>query len=125
KMPDTMAVQRYDIPAARDGRFEVRYWSPINTPVCNAQGEVTHILFRAEDVTEFVQNHTGPEPMEYQTLSQGLEIQSGNRRLQEMNLTLECIVQIRTRELREHHEYLVSLLMAIPVPIAVMRGPEL
>ena len=35
RVPDTMAVQKYDIrkPAAEGGEFEVRYWSPVNTPV--------------------------------------------------------------------------------------------
>src|SRR3954469_8141682 len=34
-MPDTMAVQKYDIrrPAAEGGGFDVRYWSPRNSPV--------------------------------------------------------------------------------------------
>src|SRR5687768_5063300 len=35
QVPDTMAVQKYDIrkPASEGGGFEVRYWSPVNTPV--------------------------------------------------------------------------------------------
>src|SRR6185312_437670 len=33
--PDTMAVQKYDIrrPEPDGGGFEVRYWSPVNSPV--------------------------------------------------------------------------------------------
>src|SRR5262249_19582816 len=34
KSPDTMAVQKYDIPRpeSEGGGFEVRYWSPMNLP---------------------------------------------------------------------------------------------
>lgn len=55
RAPDVMGVQKYDIPL-RDGSggFEVRYWSPVNTPVFGADGEITLILHYAEDVTEFI-----------------------------------------------------------------------
>ena len=56
KKPDTMAVQKYDIPRpeSEGGGFEERYWSPMNSPVLNAKGEVAYIVHRVEDVTEFV-----------------------------------------------------------------------
>jgi PAS domain S-box-containing protein len=54
--PDTMAVQKYDIrrPESEGGGFEERYWSPVNSPVLGAHGEVTYLIHRVEDVTEFV-----------------------------------------------------------------------
>ncbi|MCA1705726.1 MAG: PAS domain-containing protein, partial [Actinobacteria bacterium] len=57
---DTMALQRYDIPIDRNdpsGHFVERYWSPINTPVIGSNGQITHIIHRVEDVTEFVRLH--------------------------------------------------------------------
>ncbi|BAZ17965.1 hypothetical protein NIES4071_98460 [Calothrix sp. NIES-4071] len=56
KVPHTMAIQKYDIkrPESEGGGFEVRYWSVINSPVLNVEAEVTYIINRAEDVTEFV-----------------------------------------------------------------------
>jgi PAS domain S-box-containing protein len=56
RVPDTMAVQKYDIrrPESEGGRFEERYWSPVNTPVLGAKGEVSYIIHHVEDVTEFV-----------------------------------------------------------------------
>src|SRR5579864_1475111 len=35
RVPDTMAVQKYDIrrPESEGGGFEERYWSPVNLPV--------------------------------------------------------------------------------------------
>ena len=49
--PHTMAVQKYDIRGA-DGEWEVRYWSPVNSPVLDAAGNVSYITHRVEDVTE-------------------------------------------------------------------------
>lgn len=56
RMPDTMALQKYDIrrSEADGGGFEERYWSPVNTPVLGADQRVLYILHRAEDVTELV-----------------------------------------------------------------------
>lgn len=54
--PDVMAVQRYDIPTASGG-FETRYWSPINTPVCDADGSVVLLIHRVEDITTLVATH--------------------------------------------------------------------
>jgi len=53
KEAHTMAVQKYDI-RRPDGTFEVRYWSPLNTPVLNQKGEVDYIIHRVEDVTDFI-----------------------------------------------------------------------
>lgn len=52
--PDGRWVQRYDIPAAgRPGRFEERYWSPMNTPILGADGRRLGLLHTVEDVTAF------------------------------------------------------------------------
>ena len=53
---DTMAVQKYDVrrPDADGAGFEVRYWSPVNSPVHAPDGSVSYIIHRVEDVTEFV-----------------------------------------------------------------------
>jgi signal transduction histidine kinase/ActR/RegA family two-component response regulator len=55
-VPDTMAVQKYDIrrPPEQGGGFEARYWSPLNTPVLDGDGGLAYIIHRVEDVTEFV-----------------------------------------------------------------------
>jgi PAS domain S-box-containing protein len=53
RKPDVMAIQKYDVRGA-DGAFEERHWSPLNTPVLDAAGEVRWIIHRVEDVTEVV-----------------------------------------------------------------------
>ncbi len=54
---DTMPVQKYDIrrPESEGGAFEVRYWSPVNTPMLDENGALSFIIHRVEDVTAFVE----------------------------------------------------------------------
>ncbi|WP_411823381.1 ATP-binding protein [Leptospira sp. 'Mane'] len=56
KVTSTMTMQKYDIrkPDSEGGGFEVRYWSPRNSPVMNQDGNLLYIIHRVEDVTEFV-----------------------------------------------------------------------
>ncbi|MDH6622680.1 PAS domain S-box-containing protein [Streptomyces sp. LBL] len=55
--PDTLVLQRYDIPALhRPGGFEERWWSEIHTPITGSDGAVKWIVQRAEDVTAFVRS---------------------------------------------------------------------
>jgi two-component system sensor kinase FixL len=50
---DATAVQRYDV-RRPDGAFEEKYWSALNCPVLDGNGEVEWIIHRIEDVTEIV-----------------------------------------------------------------------
>lgn len=104
KAPDTMAVQKYDIkrPAAEGGEFEVRYWSPKNSPVFGVNQEIQYIIHRAEDVTEFVYlNQLGNEQkklteelrsragqMEAEIVRRAQEIQETNKLLRTANKQL-------------------------------------
>ena len=60
QLADSMDVQHYDIrrPADQGGDFEVRYWSPVNSPVLDSAGEVIYIIHRVEDVTDRVAAET-------------------------------------------------------------------
>jgi PAS domain S-box-containing protein len=53
---DVMVIQRHDVrrPESEGGAFEVRYWSPINSPVLNPDGSLAYIIHRLENVTDFV-----------------------------------------------------------------------
>ncbi len=66
---DTMAVQQYDIrrPAADGGGFEVRYWSPVNYPVLGTNGQVSYIIHRVEDVTDFIRTQNAHAPQDWTT----------------------------------------------------------
>lgn len=53
---DTMEIQKYDIrrPESEGGGFEERHWSPVNTPLFDAEGKLLYFIHRVEDVTESV-----------------------------------------------------------------------
>ena len=56
KRPDVVAAQKYAAPRpiTEGGGFEERYWSAINTPVLDADGELRWIIHHVEDVTELM-----------------------------------------------------------------------
>jgi signal transduction histidine kinase/DNA-binding response OmpR family regulator len=113
KTADTMAVQKYDIrrPASEGGGFEERFWSPMNSPVLSASGDLACIVHRVEDVTEFVRlKQQGHEQlkanddlrsragqMEAEVMQRAKEVQEANQRLREANAQLARREQERTR----------------------------
>ncbi|MFI6660163.1 PAS domain-containing protein [Streptomyces sp. NPDC050523] len=86
---DTMAVQKYDIPVAgRPGVFEERYWSPVNVPVLDAEGQVVLLLHRVEEITAFIRARGGAggasraeEEMEAELYTRAQEMQRLNEQL--------------------------------------------
>ncbi|MFF3984352.1 PP2C family protein-serine/threonine phosphatase [Streptomyces sp. NPDC001797] len=94
--PDTMALQKYDIPVvSRPGVFEERWWSPVNTPVLGPNGEVMYIIHRVEDVTAFVKEYQATHP-------EGVRV---GQRLKETQ-ALEAELYVRARELQRLNEEL-------------------
>jgi PAS domain S-box-containing protein len=64
--PDTMPMQRYDLPRhdSNGGDLEERYWSPVNSPVTGPDNVVEFVIHRAEDVTALVQLRRKEEAQE-------------------------------------------------------------
>lgn len=107
KIPDAMAVQKYDIrrPAAEGGEFEVRYWSPVNSPVTGPTGDIVYVIHRVEDVTEFVrlkqrgveqeklaeEMRVRGEQMEAEIFLRAQQLQEANRQLRTANDELSRI----------------------------------
>ena len=97
RVSDTMGVQKYDIPkAGSEGPFEVKYWSPVNTPVFGADGTIQFIIHHVEDVTEFVLSrelasresmdqtsrvHAGADRMQAEVLLRAGEVKEANRKI--------------------------------------------
>jgi PAS domain S-box-containing protein len=52
KLPHTMSNYRYDIPIRGTEEFEERYWTTTNTPVLDANGEVSYFIHSPANVTE-------------------------------------------------------------------------
>lgn len=116
KLPNAMAVQKYDIrvPTIDGGDFEERYWSPLNTPVLGPDGSVNYIIHRAEDVTEFIrmkkvqdtQNQLAEElrsrfgQMEVEVYRRAQEIQETNKQLQTANRELESFAYVTSHDLK-------------------------
>jgi signal transduction histidine kinase/CheY-like chemotaxis protein len=92
---DTMAVQKYDIrrPESEGGGFEVRYWSPHNSPVLDADGNLAGIIHRVEDVTEFVR-------LKELETEQQQELQEANGQLRAANHAKSEYLSRMSHELR-------------------------
>ena len=52
--PDTMPLQRFDIPDPVTGGMTVKYWSLISVPILGPDGRCAWVVQRAEDITDFV-----------------------------------------------------------------------
>lgn len=122
RRPDAMAVQKYDIarPASAGGGFEVRYWSPLNTPVLDGNGEVAWIIHRVEDVTELVRlqaQGAASNKLHQEQVSTITQLRDANRMLaqrNEENAKLQQSLLARAAELRASEARLRGFLAASP-----------
>jgi signal transduction histidine kinase len=115
---DAMPVQKYDVrrPDSEGGGFQERHWSPQNSPVFGARGEVVYIIHRVEDVTDFVRlkqaGREHVEEMQSEIYSRSLEVAEGNRQLKTANAVLG----------RLYHQ--IALLMSDAGEIHLQPGRE-
>ncbi len=121
----TMAVQKYDIPRPESdgGGFEERYWSPVNSPVFDKDGQVAYIIHRFEDVTEFIRlkqqeikEHKLTEALQKRTEQMEADIYLRGQELQEVNKQLQAANEELARARDEAHqaqERITSILESI------------
>lgn len=102
KEKHTMAIQRYDM-RTPNGRFEERYWSPVNKPILNADNEVIYIIHAAEDVTDFIlssnklhKNERMPDTALSRVEKIEIELMRRSKEIAGLNRQLEQIVEERT-----------------------------
>ncbi|MBK3566398.1 ATP-binding protein [Streptomyces sp. MBT62] len=129
---DTMALQRYDIPTGEAGGFAERYWSPVNSPVLDAEGRVTHIIHRVEDVTDFVhlrrvgreqeraaaEAQMRAEGMEIDLFVRAREIREVNEQLSRANAELDAAGQQLREEQKAKDRFIATLSHELRNPLA-------
>jgi signal transduction histidine kinase len=129
---DTMALQRYDIPTGGAGAFVERYWSPVNTPVRDGEGRVTHIIHRVEDVTDFVhlrrvgreqeravaEAQMRAEGMEIDLFVRAQEIREVNEQLSRANAELDAAGRTLKEEQQAKDRFIATLSHELRNPLA-------
>ena len=93
--PDSMAIQRFDIPVPGTGDFIERYWSTVNIPVVGDDGSTILLLHRTDDVTDFIRERG-------RTQAERKRSEDWRRRLEKA----EADVFARARELEERNREL-------------------
>ncbi|PWI09965.1 protein phosphatase [Streptomyces sp. NWU339] len=116
KEPDTMAVQKYDVPVpGHPGVFQEKWWSSVNTPLLGPDGQVEWLLHRVEDMTEFVLTHplrSRPGDPEGEHKALEFELYTRAQELQRLN------EELRNAHARERH-------IALTLQEAMLHSPDL
>lgn len=92
---DAMSLQKYDIrrPESEGGGFEERFWSPLNTPVLDAGGDVRWIIHRVEDVTDFVRAKAAAVEKDAEVVRRTRDLETANQSLRVSNAAAEAAIR--------------------------------
>jgi len=123
RRPDAMPMQKYDI-ARPDGSFEVRYWSPLNSPVLDTRGEVRWIIHRVDDVTEFVRMEEQGQ-VSARIIAQLKEANNALAQRNIENTALQKDLLGQAEHLREQTHFFDTVIENIPAMVAVKDAADL
>jgi light-regulated signal transduction histidine kinase (bacteriophytochrome) len=84
-----------------DGSFEERFWSPINIPLLDNEGQVSYIIHRVEDVTQFIR--LKEDEAERIKISEALQSRVGEMEIEKYKRSRE-IQKMNTNLLKEIEE---------------------
>ncbi|MET9474894.1 PP2C family protein-serine/threonine phosphatase [Streptomyces sp. NPDC002917] len=97
----------------RPGVFAERYWSPINAPVLDSDGQVALIVHRLEEITDLVR--AGGPDADHRRRQMKLELYARSRELQQVN------ERLRQTNARERQIALALQESMLPAPQALAR----
>ena len=104
KQPDAFSHQKYDV-RRPDGVFEEHYWSPLNTPVLDENGEVAWIIHFVEDMTDIVR-------LKLQSAETRAYVREQQRVIDKLRLANEALAE-NDKALRAGEERFRSIFSAI------------
>ena len=137
--PDSMAVQKYDIrrPEAEGGGFEERFWSPVNSPVLDQDGQLRFIVHRVEDVTDFIrlkqrgieqdllthQLRDHAERIENELFQRAQQVQEASRQLEAANNELARLYE-KTKSMEQlKSQFFANVSHELRTPLTLLLGP--
>ena len=145
KAPDKLPVFKYEIPVGELGNKETFYWSNVNEPIMDDEGNVAYIINTTANITQQVLQEQELEKAEKdkqalyreQAMNEELaalneELRATNEelfktqlRLQTLNEKLEEQVARRTKALSDSEARLRGILEQAPLGFCILEGPDL
>lgn len=123
RKPDWMAIVRYPIekPVEEGGGFEVRYWSPVNAPIYDDNGDLLYIVQAVHDVSDYVVSDNPESEVEFALPTRadgvaiGVDVMAKSRDLLATNRELHAAGEAK-------NEFLSRMSHELRTPLTAISG---